>query len=138
MRLVLIPAAAIVAILATGPASASPCTEQIAALEARLDEKAETAISTSSSGQGVAGAREGQAMQAEREDVASGEPAVPFQDEEQEAQATQRAADAGGGGDLIMQAKATLNRARMLDRDGDIAGCEAALAEAQKQLEGRP
>ena len=136
MKSVLIPAVAVAGILAAGPALASSCTDQIAALEARLDEKAETAISTSSSGQGVAGAREGRAMQAE-EESASGEPAVPFQNEEQEAQVVQRAAEAGGGGDLIMQAKATLNRARMLDRDGDIAGCEAALAEAQKQLEGR-
>ncbi|MBD0275293.1 MAG: hypothetical protein ICV73_25625, partial [Acetobacteraceae bacterium] len=41
-----------------------------------------------------------------------GAPAVPFQAEGREAQATQRAAEAGGGGDRVMQAKATLNRAR--------------------------
>jgi len=135
MKPVVTLAAAVAGILITVPVAASPCTDRIAALEARVNEKAETAISTSSGGQGLAGAREGQAMQAENRDVPVGQPAVPFQNEKQEAQVTERAADAGGGGDRILQAKATLNRARTLDREGNISACQEALAEVQAQLD---
>jgi hypothetical protein len=40
---------------------------------------------------------------------------------------------AGGGGDRVMQAKATLNRARTLDEQGNSAGCLETLAEAKHQ-----
>lgn len=118
-----------------GSASASPCGDRIAALEARLDEEAETAISASTGGKGVAAAREGQAVQAGSESGA-GEPAVPFQDEEREARETERAAEAGGGGDRVMQAKASLNRARAMDGEGNASACEEALADAEAQIGG--
>ena len=118
-----------------GPAIASPCTDQIGALEARLNETASSAAAASSGGQGVAAAREAQAMEARDENrPVSPPPAVPFQAEGREAQATQRAADAGGGGDRVMQAKATLNRARTLDTRGDANGCMEALGEARRQF----
>ena len=135
---VLLAAAGALCALVAGPASASPCTDQIAGLEARLNDSAETAVSASSGGQGVAAAREGQAMQARDQNRPVGEPAAPFQNEARETQATQRAAAAGGGGDRIMQAKAQLNRARALDQQGNGTGCMEAVAEARKQLGTTP
>ncbi len=127
-------AGALCALLAAGPAFASPCADQIGALEARLNETAAAASAASSGGQGVAAAREAQAMEARNENRPAGAPAVPFQAEGREAQATQRAADAGGGGDRVMQAKATLNRARSFDAQGNAQGCMEALEEARKQI----
>jgi hypothetical protein len=135
MKTVLVLAGVAAGMLLAGPVSASPCGDRIAALDARLDEEAETAISASSGGQGVAGAREGQAMQDEDGEIPPNEPAVPFQSEPQEASATERAVEAGEAGNLVMQAKATLNRARTLDQEGNAAGCEEALAEAERQIE---
>lgn len=135
METALTLAAAVVAgVLAAGPVAASPCTDRIAALEVRLDEMAEVAISTSTAGQGVAGAREGQAMQAENQDVPVGEPAVPYQREEIEEEVVERAAEAGGGGDDVMQAKAALNQAQTFDREGNAPACEEAVAEAQRLI----
>ena len=132
-------AGAFCALLAVaGPASASPCGDQIGALDARLNDTAATAAAASSGGQGVAAAREAQAMEARDENRPAGAPAVPFQSEGREAQATQRAAEAGGGGDRVMQAKATLNRARTLDAQGDGAGCMEAVAEAERRSAPRP
>ena len=120
---------------AAGPGFASPCTDQIDALERRLNETAAAAASASSGGQAVAAAREGQAMETRNSgDQSAGAPTTPFQSESREAQATQRAADAGGGGDRVMQAKATLNRARNLDGQGNGAGCMEAVNEARRQL----
>jgi hypothetical protein len=120
--------------LAAGPVSASPCTDQIDALEKRLNETATTAAAASSGGQGVAAAREAQAMEARDNNRSAGAPAVPFQSEGREAQATQRAAEAGGGGDRVMQAKATLNRARSFDAQGNAQGCMESVEEARKQI----
>lgn len=120
-----------------GAAAASPCGDRIAALEARLDEEAEAAISASTGGKGVAAAREGQAVQAENRDAPAEAPVVPFQDEAREERATERAAEAGGGGDRVMQAKASLNRARAMDGEGNASACEEALAEAEAQIEAR-
>ena len=134
-RLLLAAAAGASCALAAGQAPASPCTDQIGALEARLNETAAAAASASSGGQGVAAAREAQAMEARNENrPVSPPPATPFQAEGREAQATQRAAEAGGGGDRVMQAKATLNRARNLDQQGNAQGCMEAVGEARRQL----
>ena len=130
MKTVVTAAAALAGLLLAGAAAASPCGDGIAALEARLDEEARAAISASSSGKGVAATREGQAMQGGE----GAEPAVPYQDQGQEARETRRAEEAGGGGDRVMQAKATLERARTLDREGDGAACQEALAEAEGQI----
>jgi hypothetical protein len=121
-----------------GSSAASPCGGEIAALEARIDEAAEAAISTSSGGQGVAGAREGKALEAERRDAPVREPAAPYQKEGKEAQAVEQAATAAaGGGDGILQAKAALNRARTLSLKGD-ATCREAVAEATALLDQEP
>lgn len=130
----LLAAAGALCVLAAGPAFASPCTDQIGALEARLNETATAAGAASSGGQAVAAAREGQAVQSQDGNRPPGAPAVPFQAEGREAQATQRAAEAGGGGDRVMQAKATLNRARTLDAQGDGPACMEAVAEARRQV----
>jgi hypothetical protein len=123
------------ALLAAGPGSASPCTDQIGALEARLNETAATASAASSGGQAVAAARGAQAMEARNENrPVDPPPAVPFQSEGREAQATQRAAEAGGGGDRVMQAKATLNRARSFDAQGNAQGCMEAVEEAKRLI----
>ena len=121
---------------AVGPgASASPCTDQIGALEARLNETGSAAAAASSGGQGVAAAREAQAMEARNENrPVEPPPAVPFQSERREAQATQRAAEAGAGGDRVMQAKATLNRARSFDAQGNAQACMEVVAEARRQF----
>ncbi len=120
--------------LVAGPGFASPCTDQIDALERRLNDTASTAAAASSGGQGVAAAREAQAMQSPDGNRPPGAPAVPFQAEGREAQATQRAAEAGGGGDRVMQAKATLNRARSFDAQGNGQGCMEAVEEARRQI----
>lgn len=121
------------ALLLAAPVAASPCGERIAALEGRLDKEAEVAISTSSSGQGVAGAREGQAMEGTGGSPAAN-PAVPYQREPKEAQAVGQAAAAGEGGDKVMQAKAALNRARALDQQGDAQGCEQQVSLVKSHL----
>ena len=118
-----------------GPSLASPCTDRIDALEARLDEEGETTAAVSTGGQGVAAARESQAMQAENQGAPIAPSTVtPFQDEPKEAQATLEAAEAGGGGDRVMQARATLNEARTLDGRGDSAGCLNMVTHAERQL----
>ena len=126
------------AALAAGAAAASPCTDQIAPLEARLNETGRAAVAASSGGQAVAAAREAQAMEARDQGEKAGAPAVPFQAESRERQATQQATEAGGGGDRVMQAKATLNRARSLDAQGNNAGCMEAVAEAKREIDALP
>ncbi len=132
----LIPAAgAALYLLLAGSSLASPCTDRINALEARVKEAAEATASVSSGGQGVAAARESQAMQARNQ----GEPIAPstvppFQNEAREAQTTKQAADVGGGGDRVMQARATLNEARTLDGRGDSTACLDLVTQAERQL----
>ena len=120
-----------------GAAIASPCTDRIHALEARLNDAAEATASVSSGGQGVAAARESQALQARNQGAPIAAPTVPpFQNETREAQATRQAA-ATGGGDRVMQARATLNAARTLDEQGKAEACLDRLSEAERQL-GKP
>ncbi len=133
-RLMPATGAALYLVLA-GPSLASPCTERINALEARLIGAAEATASVSSGGQGVAAARESQAMQARNQ----GEPIAPstvppFQNEAREAQTTRQAADAGGGGDRVMQARAKLNEARTFDGRGDSPACLEMVTQAERQL----
>jgi hypothetical protein len=121
-------------LLAAAPAAAGPCTEEIARLDGQLQERARAAISTSTGSKEVAAARESRAVEARDRDVpVTAIPTAPAPGTP-EASATAEAADAGAGGDRIMSAKATLNRARALDRDGDERGCNDALAEARRQL----
>jgi hypothetical protein len=132
----LIPSAgAALYLLLAGSSLASPCSDRINALEARVKEAGEATASVSSGGQGVAAARESQAMQARNK----GEPIAPstvppFQNEAREAQTTKQAADVGGGGDRVMQARATLNEARTLDGRGDSTACLDLVTQAERQL----
>ncbi len=132
----LTPAASTVMfLLLSGVSLASPCTERINALEARVNEAAKSSAAVSSGGQGVAAARESQAMQARNQGEPISPPTVPpFQNQAREAQATRQAADAGGGGDRVMQARAGLNEARTLDGRGDSAACLELIAQAERQL----
>jgi hypothetical protein len=131
-------AVALLSAFGAGPVLASPCTDRINALEPRLNEAAESTASVSSGGQGVAAAREGQAMQAEKGVEPITPPTVPpFQDPAREAQATKRAADVGAGGDKVMQARAKLNEARALDQRGDGPACLEAITAAERHLDPR-
>ncbi|TCZ64810.1 hypothetical protein [Roseicella aquatilis] len=124
--------AALWAALPAPPALASPCGDRLAALERRIDAGTARAAAASSGGQAVAAAREGQAARPGQ----SNEPAMPFQDPAREAQATRQAAEAGGTG--MAEARAALNRARLLDQQGDAAGCAEAVAEAERLATPRP
>jgi hypothetical protein len=115
------------------PAHASPCGEQVQAFGARLNDMAETSASLSTGGKAVAAAREGQAVQADPSSTATRAPAIPKDPPNEDA--VRKAARTGAGGDGIMQAMAALNRARMLDQEGNVAGCNDALV-AAKQLAG--
>ena len=100
-----------------------------------MKEAAEATASVSSGGQGVAAARESQAMQARNQGEPIAPPTVPpFQNEAREAQTTRQAAEAGGGGDRVMQARAKLNEARTLDGRGDGAACLDMVTQAERQL----
>ena len=128
-------AGAALSLLLAGSALASPCTDRINALEMRVNEAAEATASVSSGGQGVAAARESQAMQARNQGQPISPSTVPpFQNEAREAQATRQAADAGGGGDRVMQARAKLNEAKALDGRSDNAACLDKITEAERQL----
>ena len=133
-RSIALAAAAVCLLLGRSPL-ASPCGDRINALEARVNEAAEGAASSSSGGQGVAAARESQAMQARNQGAPIAAPTVPpFQNEAREAEATRQAADAGGGGDRVMQARAKLNQARNLDGRGDSTACLEMVTQAERQL----
>ena len=136
-RLMPVAGAALYLLLA-GASLASPCSDRITALEARVTEAAEATASVSSGGQGVAAARESQAMQARNQGEPITPPTVPpFQNEAKEAQATRQAADIGGGGDRVMQARAKLNEAKALDGRGDASACLDMVTQAERQLGSR-
>jgi hypothetical protein len=126
------PALLVTGLLASGPVLGSPCGDRIAALEGRIDRATANAVASSSGGQGVAAARQGQADQAAG-GAAPATPPVPFQETGREADATRRAAEAGGGGEVV-QARAALNRARALDTGADAASCLDSVAEAERLL----
>ncbi len=109
-----------------GPAFASPCGDRIAALDRRLDAATTSGVAASSSGLGVAAAREGQAQ------TGAG-PTVPFQETGREADATRRAAQAGGGGG-VAEARAALNRARAAEGRSDEAACTREADEVERLM----
>ncbi|SDB47463.1 hypothetical protein [Belnapia rosea] len=116
-----------------GQALASPCTDQVEALDRQVTGTVGAAASASSGGQGVAAARESQAVQPPPGNQPA-PPSGPFQSPGREARDTQRAADAGAGGDGAIQAKAKLSQARELGGRGEEQACLAALAEARAQM----
>ncbi len=129
MRLAYAFAAGALAVAAAHPALASPCGDRIQALEPRVDEAVASSQSLSSGGQGVAASREGQAMQAER-----GEKPPPVQALPEHGVGATAAAKPLAGGDKAISARAALNQARALDRDGDQAGCLAAVEQVQREI----
>ena len=119
-----ITVAALAASLLAGPALAHDCTGRIDEFERLLDTAAEQAISASSGGQAVAGAREAQAIEdTERSDV------VPVQETEEEVEAVEDADEAGNGGEKVIEARAALQQARELAEEGDDAACAEAVDE---------
>ena len=113
--------AATATLLLAGPALAQDCAGRIDTFERVLDLAADEAISASSGGQAVAGAREAQAMETPEEGV---EDPVPFQEEPAE---VEEAEDAGDGGERVIQARTALQNARELAESGDDAGCAEAI-----------
>ena len=119
-----ITVAALAASLLAGPALAHDCTGRIDEFERLLDTAAEQAISASSGGQAVAGAREAQAIEdTERSDV------VPVQETEEEVEAVEDADEVGNGGEKVIEARAALQQARELAEEGDDAACAEAVDE---------
>ncbi len=117
-----ITAAAIAASLLAGPALAHDCAGRIDEFERLLDTAAEMAISASSGGQAVAGAREAQAVEdTERSEV------VPVQDETEEVEAVEEADEAGNGGEKVIEARAALQQARELADEGQDEACAEAV-----------
>ena len=111
--------------LVAGPAAAD-CADRITFLEEVLDDAARLAISASSGGQGVAGAREAQAVTDGERDEDS---AAPYQDAPAEAEAVEEVQEAGDGGDALIEARARLGEARTLAEDGDEEACTTQVRE---------
>lgn len=104
-----------------GPALAD-CADRITFLEEALDDASRLAISASTGGQGVAGAREAQAVTEE-----TAEEPVPYQDDA--ATAVEEADEAGDGGEELIEARARLGEARTLAQDGDEEACTRQIKE---------
>ena len=135
MKSAVLLTAGLLCVLAAGPVIAAACADDITALDTHIKDKATTAISTSTASKEVASRREAMAEEAKKRGVPP--TALPGGPEPgtSEATAVEQAAQAGGGGTGVMEAKAALNRARELAKKGDEAGCVSALAEAKRALD---
>jgi hypothetical protein len=114
-----------------GPALATPCGDAVRALEPRVDEALSKSAALSSGGQGVAASREAQAMQADKSPPSPGSAVQKLPEHDAGATA---AATPLAGGDNAMKARAALGRAQAQDREGNAAGCSAAVEEARREL----
>jgi hypothetical protein len=114
-----------------GPVLATPCGDAIRALEPRVDGAMSKSAALSSGGQGVAASREAQAMQADKNPPPAGSSVQKLP--EHDAGATAAAAPLAGG-ENAMRARAALNRAQALDREGKASDCSAAVEEARREL----
>ncbi len=133
MKMTMPIAASLFALFAAAPAWAS-CDDELATLDTKVQAQATKAVATSGGGEGVAAKRNSEAM-------ASRDSAAPVTSGQagpaggaKETQATTQAAQAGGSGDRVMQAKASINEARVAKGKGDEAGCMAAVTKAKGQL----
>ena len=142
-RLKLAGAMALALSLPAAPALAHDCLAQVEQLDTLLQEASEKAISASSGGQAVAGAREAQALTdtgAADDDGDEGdrdrdeEPAVPLQDDAEEAAAVAETEAAGDGGEQFIQARALLETAREAFETGDEASCAQGVDEVLRLL----
>jgi hypothetical protein len=113
------------------PVWGSPCEDAIRALEGRVDEATTKAQSLSSGGQAVAASRQGQAMPSEAQQKPTSAPAQKLPEHDASATA---AVTPLAGGDKAMKARAILERARALDREGDASGCDEAVSQAAREL----
>lgn len=116
--------AATTAAFLAGPALAHDCNGRIDEIERLLDRAAEEAISASSGGQAVAGAREAQAMEESEE---AEEDPVPFQEEPEAEEAVEEAEEAGEGGSQVIDARTALQDARELAEEGNEDACLEAV-----------
>ncbi|AMB47866.1 MULTISPECIES: hypothetical protein [Methylobacteriaceae] len=113
-------------ILLAGPALASPCSDKIAGLNGRAKSEASDSISAASSGKSVAAQREGEGQTGTGGQTDTGT-ASP-----------EKSAEAGKGGEHAQQARVAMEEALAADKKGDTAGCEAAVARAEKLLDAKP
>ena len=120
-----IASVAVAAALLPGGALAHDCRERIGEIERMLDTASEQAISASSGGQAVAGARQAQAIEGTGEGLE--EPVVPVQEEPEEALAVEQAEEAGRGGERIIEVRAALQDARAKAEGGDEEACLKAV-----------
>lgn len=133
MKIVMPIAAGLFALLAVAPAWAS-CDDELAALDKKVQAQATEAVATSSGGEGVAGKRNSEAMAARDSDRPVTTAQLGPSGGAQEAKVTNQAAHAGGSGDRVMQAKVSINEARVAKGKNDEAGCMAAVSKAKGQL----
>ncbi|GJD52456.1 hypothetical protein OPKNFCMD_5221 [Methylobacterium crusticola] len=131
MKAALILAAGLLGTACAGPALAAACGAEISALEPRLTEQGRASIAASTGGKEVASRREAKAEEANEKGTS---PAAGAQPGSGDAQATSQMAQSSGGGTGVMEARASLNRARELDKKGDEAGCMKAVSEAREQM----
>ncbi len=111
------PFAVLIALQASA-VSASPCSTEIETVSKQLHEEGREAISASTSGKAVAGAREGQGVT--------------------ETGGSEKSAQAGEGSEKVQAAKVALDEARTLDGKGDAEGCGKAVERAKKTLAEAP
>lgn len=121
MKMLRMTMATMAAVLVAGPALAHDCGGRIDEFERLLDITAKQAISASSGGQAVAGARMAQAI--EDTTATTEETVVPFQDEAEEVEAVEEAEAAGNAGEFIIEARTALQQARELAETGDEQAC---------------
>lgn len=114
------------ATLGASPVLASPCSDEIARLDAKVKNEAKDAISASTSGKAAAGAREGQGETAQGGNAST--PAAP----------PEKSAEAGKGAEAAMQAKVALDEARTADGKGDAKACSEAIERAKGHLAAAP
>jgi hypothetical protein len=124
-------ASAVALLSLAGPAFAA-CSDDIATLEGKLDSVGRTAGAATSSGQATAADRSQKAIEAHNTGTAVQDLPSPPNESDRTGAAT--AAQAGGAGDTVMQAKVTLNDARNAEKKGDEAACLAAVAKAKAQI----
>ncbi|MGY2050672.1 hypothetical protein [Methylobacterium sp. JK268] len=123
-----LPLAALLGTLAAAPAMAA-CEQDIAAFEPSLSDQTRDVISTSTASKEVSSRREAQGEAAKAEGVP---PSALPKGPEPGSGESQAAAQAGAGTG-VMEARASLNRAREAARKGDESGCRKALDEAKAQ-----
>lgn len=106
------------------PAMASPCSDEIAALDKRVQKEGREAISAATGSKTEAAARAGQGQSGAAGDA---QPAPP-----------QQAAQAGPGAEKAQAARVALDEARTHDGKGDTKGCAEAVERAKSNLDTAP